>query len=290
MKYRFVLNLILLLFISTALNGDRREDFELLGAVKDVKNFRAAFFFRYGSWELSPFFPYSSLIGRTADRLFDSDGYCLRALYLKPDGESRYTAAASRGEQGRMEKVCYDYLSDEGERFLLRYDEIGRITQQKWIRTGDKIYDTRYFIYDQQLLREEAYGTTGHLYEKVFYHYDGAGRLVRKEVKGYPYDMQLRREEYRYDKGGKLSTESHYRFDQKLVRKNFFFYDESGRLKEKISHQIEGTEVSKQIFRYEWRFDVQGNWVERIEIEILKKHDRWVEEPRFFYRREISYH
>lgn len=284
--------LILLFIICSAhlLFADRREDFELLGPVLEVKNFKAAFFNKYGGWDLTPFFPFSSMLDRTADRFFDSDGYCLRAFYLRPDGESRYTAASKRNKNNELEKVCYDYLSNDAEKFIQKYDGSNRIIEQKWMKVGAGLYDSRYFKYTENINEEEAYGTSGHLYEKVFYQYDELGRCTGKEVKGYPYNILINQFEYKYDSESRLVESQVSGFDKRLIQKVYFFYDEKGHVKEKILNFRHKNKIEKKIFRYDTVFDNRGNWIEKIEIEVLKKHNRWVEEPRFYFKRTITYY
>ena len=240
---------------------------------------------------MRPFFSYSDFKERIANRIFNKKGYCLSTFYLKPDGDSNYTSASKIVKNGKLEKVCYNYLSDTGERFLQYYNSENKIKEQKWIRTGDILFDTRYFYYEKDnLAYEEAYGSTNHLYEKVFYTYDDRGNCIKKEVRGFPYDMLISSKIYKYDSSSKLIEQEIYRYDKLLIEKIYYFLDEKGSLKEKIIYYREKSKILKKIYRYQIEYDEKGNWISQLEIEIMKKRDRWIEEPQFLYKRVIEYY
>lgn len=296
MKGKLLFSLIVLnLFaLSTplVLFAQRVEQFDLKGAVKEVRYFRADFFNRFGRWELAPFFPFSNPLKEIGDRHFDQDGYCQKLFYLEPDGDSRYTAVYKRNDEGnriKIEQTAMNYLTGDGEKRLLNYNQAGQLESFSLYLKANHPEEVRRFFYEKKIVREEAYGYSGKLYEKVFYRYDEQGRCIEKEIRGFPYDMLLSKNSYRYDELGRLIQQVEFNSDSQPIQKLYFSYDEGELPVQQIVHLYQARQVERNYYRFKWKLDEKGNWIEKIEVSLVKQGGKWEEIPKTFYRREISY-
>lgn len=281
-----------LLFSPQILFALRLEQCDLKGAVKEIRYFRADFFNRFGKWELTPFFPFSNPLKEIGDRSFDSDGYCQKLFYLKPDGDSRYSAVYRRSNEGdkiKIEETAFNYLTQSGEKKIFDYDAFGNLQSYTRYLNPDQPEEIRRFYYDKKVVREEAFGHFGHLYEKVFYQYDAQNRCIQKEIRGFPYDMLLSKTTYSYDEQGRLLSQLFFDSDFQLTKKIYFSYDQGELPVQQIIHTYEKKMLYRDYFRFEWKVDEKGNWIEKIEVALIKKGRKWEEFPRTFYRREILY-
>lgn len=270
--------------------AENLEDFGLKGAVKTIEISRATFFFEKGEWGTSSFFPYSNRLDNVANSLFDSNGICLKKDFLLPTGETRYIAVSTEKNPKEWVQVCFDYLSYEGERIIEKLDDKGRLIERVRYGAEDQLLETRYFHYKQFLVLEEAYGMTNQLYEKVFYTYDDKQRCIKEEVVGYPYNLVLGKIESVYNEFDQLREKRIYQLNSSLVQNIFYSYDNTNQCILELIYSYSGEEETLDVFRYKWKVDSYGNWIEKIKISIVSLRNRWIEKPLSIERRMISYY
>lgn len=91
----------------------------------------------------------------------------------------------------------------------------------------------------------------GNLEEKL--HYDGVmskGKLSFKQ-------------NYSWDKQGKLQEETFYNSAGKLSEKYIYKHDPQGNELEQLRYDAKGENVSRETYS-EYKFDAQGNWIQRV--------------------------
>ena len=85
---------------------------------------------------------------------------------------------------------------------------------------------------------------------------------------------------YKYDKNGRISEIEIYNSNNSLSRRSVITYDEKGNEKEIKYYDGKGTFLEERSYTY--KFDNNGNWIER--IESINQF------PKSFLEREITYY
>ncbi len=269
------------------------KDYELKGKVASVENVRATYRFEFGKWGLSDFFPYSNRISSVADLIFDRQGKCTSENYLLPSGKSRYQVALThqaKANETILSSIAFDYLSNEGEKNEYYYNSEEKLIRKILYGAEYKVLQTRYYEYENnQLIKEDAYGETNQHYEQVRYQYHPNGLLAERKVVLFPYNMQISKILYKYDDLGRLIEKISYQFDGILQQTNKFSYNDENLVVQELIYCYDTRENVPQIYQYHWDSDEHGNWIQKIVVELVKVHNRWVEKPLFIHCRNIIY-
>lgn len=148
--------------------------------------------------------------------------------------------------------------------FKYRYDSQGRL-KEKRVNYASSGYPMRYtYIYDRngRLSQEIDYDMDGNRFKSFSYRYDTQGNLT--EEKFYlPFGVLYNRTTFEYDGKGNLICVRHYDQEDFMFRRILFKYDENGNPVEENKCQFRGRSLCEEVYRYEYEYDRQGNWVKK---------------------------
>lgn len=180
-----------------------------------------------------------------------------------------------------------------------RYDAKGELVQTEasdYAADGSLSGKTVY-SYDakDRLIQLSEYARDGTLSDKETYAYDLSGNLIEMTTYG-AHGSVFEKKTYTYDLKGRLTGFATYRRGV-LSYKQTNSYDNDGNLieravqsaSENTNPPIDFSTVPFKFFRYEYKFDRDGNWIKRFEGHQVTKFGKTYFEPETVTLRTITY-
>ena len=239
-------------------------------------------------------------------------------FYVSVKAQGKMTDREFEGLRGKVKSVYTDdadLISVKGKRtakfrerqFDALYDETGNITQSSMYYMGsrriftfidgEKTSKTTQFQPSKASMATISGSSAGgsekprdERYElKYKYEYDAKGRIIEEEI--YRNDGTLfSKTGYKYDEQGKLTGEVWYS-DDEISRNIYYTYDAKGNLTEQkfVPTGDKGfLDPSTYLFR-DYKFDRQGNWIQRTQTTIYTRNGKINKPERIVYRK-IEYY
>ena len=175
------------------------------------------------------------------------------------------------------QKVIYKY-DDKGKRLSRDlYNSYGKL-QMKFLyvydNKGDKNDDKGRMLEEIWIKKDKSFGS------KYTYEYDKLGKLSRMCQYTISESQVDNCTSYKYDKNGRIAEIEIYSGNNALSRRSVITYDDKGNEKEIKYYDGKGIFLEERSYTY--KFDNNGNWVER--IESINQF------PKSFLEREITYY
>lgn len=213
-------------------------------------------------------------------------------------------------EQGyKKENNTYNKVGQLSQKVIYRYDEKGKRTSRDLYNSYGKLQMKFLYVYDNKGFKTayNSYSPTGELNDSYLYKNDAKGRMldetwIKKDKSfgsKYTYDYDAKTGKlakmcqytssetqvdncttYKYDKMGRISEIEIYNSNNIPTRKSVITYDDKGNEKEIKYYDGKGVFLEERY--YEYKFDDNGNWIER--IEYINQF------PKSFLEREITYY
>ncbi len=237
--------------------------------------------------------------------LYDERGRLTRVVGIDDDGTGRESEAYSYDQDGKRTKT---YFVPKHLASAFMYAIEG--TVQSYGASGASTITTRY---DDRGEPDEVlfHDADRHLLRRVVFTRDGAGRLTKEELhlgEESPFpdivfgpNSVLSSTSYAYDAKGRI-LERRTRMGELGDQRTTFGYDDrdnpAEETHEDISREMQMDEAgvlqatketsSTQNVRFEYRYDAQGNWLERVVWNRLRPNPNF--ERSNITRREITYY
>lgn len=208
----------------------------------------------------------------------------------------------------KAENNTYNKVGNLSQKVIYKYDDKGKRLSRDLYNAYGKLQMKFLYVYDNKGAKTayNSYSPTGELNDSYLYKNDDKGRMIEevwiKKDKSfgskytYEYDKmgklakmcQYTASEtqvdnctsYKYDKNGRISEIEIYNSNNSLSRRSVITYDEKGNEKEIKYYDGKGTFLEERSYTY--KFDNNGNWIER--IESINQF------PKSFLEREITYY
>ena len=243
--------------------------------------------------------------------------FLISLFYCTVSSQSRMTDREFAGLRGKVKSVFTedaDLVLDKGKlvpkfremQFDELYDEAGNMTQSSIYFVGSRRIFT--FIDNEKTSKSANFQTSRASvaviagskagnnvpvnvpYElKYKYEYDTNGRIIKETIHRYDGTLYTKTD-YKYNDQGKLIEEIWYQGDK--VSKNLYYtYDAKGNLTEQrfVPTGINGeTDPSTYLFK-DYKFDKQGNWVQRNQTTIYTSNGQ-VNKPQRIVYSKIAYY
>jgi len=183
-------------------------------------------------------------------------------------------------KDGNMTQNSFYYMGDRRTFVFIDGEKTAKITQFKPSRASIAIDEKKI---DDSKPRDPRYDL------KFKYEYDANGRIIKEII--YRNDGTLfTKTDYQYNDKGKLIGEIWY-LNDKISKNIFYAYDAKGILTEKksVPTGVNG-ETDPAIFLFkDYKFDAQGNWIQRTQTTIYYRNGKKLEPQRIYYRK-IEYY
>lgn len=208
----------------------------------------------------------------------------------------------------KAENNTYNKVGNLSQKVIYKYDDKGKRLSRDLYNAYGKLQMKFLYVYDNKgaKIAYNSYSPTGELNDSYLYKNDDKGRMIEevwiKKDKSfgskytYEYDKmgkvakmcQYTASEkqvdnctsYKYDKNGRISEIEIYNSNNSLSRRSVITYDEKGNEKEIKYYDGKGTFLEERSYTY--KFDNNGNWIER--IESINQF------PKSLLEREITYY
>ena len=189
----------------------------------------------------------------------------------------------------KAENNTYNKVGNLSQKVIYKYDDKGKRLSRDLYNAYGKLQMKFLYVYDNKGAKTayNSYSPTGELNDSYLYKNDDKGRMIEevwiKKDKSFGSKYT-----YEYDKMGKVAkmcqyTASEieiYNSNNSLSRRSVITYDEKGNEKEIKYYDGKGTFLEERSYTY--KFDNNGNWIER--IESINQF------PKSFLEREITYY
>lgn len=208
----------------------------------------------------------------------------------------------------KAENNTYNKVGNLSQKVIYKYNDKGKRLSRDLYNAYGKLQMKFLYVYDNKGAKKayNSYSPTGELNDSYLYKNDDKGRMIEevwiKKDKSfgskytYEYDKmgkvakmcQYTASEkqvdnctsYKYDKNGRISEIEIYNSNNSLSRRSVITYDEKGNEKEIKYYDGKGTFLEERSYTY--KFDNNGNWIER--IESINQF------PKSLLEREITYY
>ncbi len=299
--------LFLLLFIGCATKQNRKNDLEKLNLKGNVKSFTHRNF--YAGEKFGEVVKKDEKLFERSYKEFSKKGNELKRIVYDHNGKAVYEYTFKRDKYGNIiDQNFYDSEGNLKYNFTFKYDAKGDIIERNTYENLDgELKKARVYKNESNENKMEAteYDLEGNFMSK----YDAKGNLIERDYPS-PIDFKFK---FKYDingnkveesvyyldneqgREGDLESKSKYKYDAKGNKIEYVRFDSKGNLESKEAHKynakgdvIETSEygdenILKEVFTYKYKYDQEGNWVERIKLD--KK-----DEPSEITEREITYY
>jgi len=202
--------------------------------------------------------------GFAEESIYDQDGFETLRLARAPDGSllSRTTYKYD-GRGNRSEEVLSDPAGGVREKKVFKTDERGNVAEWQSVRPDGSTHSKSVYRYDEKGNSVEwvLMNARSAVADRWTYGYDGEGRVI---------------EESRYYADGTLDTKHVHELDDRGLRK------------ESATYNGEGALVETQ--RYEYEFDLSGNWIKKITLKLSARSGKDQFVPVSMAHRTITYY
>lgn len=194
------------------------------------------------------------------------------------------TLYTSRGYRKSM-----TYLSTAEDiifRTRYKHDGFGLVTLEHIVDPAENIISRTYYIYDQNNILTESYveDAERQTESRIRYKYNGNGQVSQLSFND-PFNNIYKREVYTYAPNGEIRIAVVYDSENHKVFERRYEYDEHN---QPVSYTLyDYTEVEPEVFitLYRYRYDDQGNWVQRTEYTL--EGDKAT--PNYIVERKLTY-
>lgn len=191
-------------------------------------------------------------------------------------------------DKSKVERRVYRLDGSLSDRVVYSFDAKSRLINidyydEKGILTSNDVY--KYGANGRRL--EAAYYLEGSLSFRHAYNFNAQGDRAEIESRFPPDDHISGKEIYIHEADGRILEAAFYNPDGSLAFKEFYKYDRKGNPAEYTVFDSSGTILSKE--GYEYRFDAQGNWLEKRTLVWTTAKGKNQYEPVEIIRRAISY-
>lgn len=219
----------------------------------------------------------------------------------------KQTSTQIPDETGKFHNDSSDIDTNSENDFYLVFDKSGKLIEEKMMSVGDSLLAKITYAYDREGKRTERnwYNAKDSLMYHFSYKYDEKGNRTEHTVYlpdstqfmkfTYQYDDKGNRTEiseynasaclvwnatFKYDEKSKLIENYYYKPDASNFVKIDFTYDEKGNISEEKRYTSIGTKTD--IWRFTYKLDNKGNWVEKIKLVNGKEVKKFVRAIEYF--------
>lgn len=168
-----------------------------------------------------------------------------------------------------------------------KYDEKGNIIEGNWYNGDGSLSDKFTCKYDKKgnIIEYNWYRGDGSLSNKFTYKYDKKGNMIERNLNFYDTYGELSsspKDIFKYDEKGNMIERNVYDADKKITNRHIWKYNKKGKKTEMNSYK-DGVLIDTRKYdnyeneiysydtdyggaiTYKYKYDNQGNWIERIE-------------------------
>jgi hypothetical protein len=187
---------------------------------------------------------------------YDDKEQMVETITLKPDSSLKIRTIYKYDNNGnKIEECWFDPDGSVSMKYFFIYGNNRNKSEERWCRADSSIVCKYIFKYDEKdnLIESDCVQPNGSLKSKKICKYDNNGNLLEEN-----YIKPEGNLEIRYDNKGNMIERKSHKSDGSILEDCFFKNDNRG-------NEIEANWlISKNSFKYTYKYDVRGNWIQKI--------------------------